>query len=173
MTLTIDPPVAATRASPASRLRGSFAAVRLSFTWLRVRKTLTAEQKSQTAESFGAEGPYLSATKKLLDTRDTVFRSVTALNGRIVGYWRAVSLPLPEPGLRLIRQDRIQQFDQQLRDFSEALAEAVAEMDQHFETLKLAARKRLGSLYCDDDYPSSLQGLFGVQWDYPSVEAPQ
>jgi hypothetical protein len=44
------------------------AAVRVSINWFGTRKTLTAEQKSQAAESFGAEGTFLSAGKKLLDT---------------------------------------------------------------------------------------------------------
>ena len=45
--------------------------------WLGVRKTLTPEQKSQAAESFGAEGDYLSAGKKLLDTKHEAFRRLT------------------------------------------------------------------------------------------------
>ena len=53
--------------SSAQWLRETTAAVRVSFTWFGVRKTLTNEQKNQAAESFGAEGEYLSARKKLLD----------------------------------------------------------------------------------------------------------
>jgi hypothetical protein len=54
--------------SPAERLRITAAAVRVSLRWFGIRKTLTPEQKSQAAESFGAEGDFLSARKKLLDT---------------------------------------------------------------------------------------------------------
>jgi hypothetical protein len=46
---------------PAQRLRTRTAAVRLAISWLGVRKTLTPEQKSQSAESFGAQGNFLSA----------------------------------------------------------------------------------------------------------------
>ena len=56
-------------ASHAQRLHDTMAAVRVSFTWFGVRKTLTPAQKTQAAETFGAEGQYLSAAKKLLDTR--------------------------------------------------------------------------------------------------------
>ena len=55
--------------TPAQRLQKTMAAARVSFTWLGVRKTLSREQKEQAAESFGAEGQYLSAAKKLLDVR--------------------------------------------------------------------------------------------------------
>ena len=42
--------------TPAQRLRSTTAAVRLSFTWFGVRKSLTAEQKAQAADTFGADG---------------------------------------------------------------------------------------------------------------------
>src|SRR4051794_10260640 len=99
---------------PSQRLRLETAAVRVSFTWLGVRKTLSPEQKAEAAESFGAEGQYLSAAKKLLDTRHPAYRGVTAVRGRIVSYWRGVTLPYPEPGIRLIRQDRLEAFDLQM-----------------------------------------------------------
>lgn len=57
------------RAAPASasqRLRTSFAAARVSFTWFGVRKSLSSEQKAQAVESLGAEGQFISAAKKLL-----------------------------------------------------------------------------------------------------------
>src|SRR5688572_190928 len=59
---------AAADASASQRLRTNFAAARVSFTWFGVRKGLSAEQKTQAAESFGAEGQFISAAKKLLDT---------------------------------------------------------------------------------------------------------
>jgi hypothetical protein len=70
MTKTIDPVRAQSRTktvSPAQRLHAAFAAARVSFAWLGVRKTLTSDQKAQAADTFNAEGQYLSAAKKLLD----------------------------------------------------------------------------------------------------------
>ena len=84
------------------------AAVRLSFTWLGTRKSLTTEQKAQAADTFGAEEQYLSAGKKLLDTRHPAFQEVTGIKNRMIGLWKAVSLPYPDPGIRLIRQQRIE-----------------------------------------------------------------
>ena len=117
MTTTINPDPPTVKTSAGQRLRQRMAAVRVSFTWLGVRKSLTTAQKAQAAESFGAEGKFLSAGKKLLDTRHPAFRAVTAIRGAIQNYWRGVSVPYPEPGLRLIRQDRIATFDQQLCDY--------------------------------------------------------
>lgn len=158
--------------SPAQWLRGTTAAVRVSFTWLGVRKSLTAEQKNQAAESFGAEGDFLSARKKLLDTRHAAYQEVTGVRGKVVSYWKSLTLPFPEPGIRLIRQHQIESFDQQMVDYRTELEDSVARLDQHFTELKAAARRRLGGLFDANDYPVSLRGLFQVDWDFPNVEPP-
>ena len=69
--------VTETQTAPAQRLRATMAAVRVAFTWFGVRKTLTPEQKSQAADAFGAEGHYLSAGKKLLDTGHPAYKAVS------------------------------------------------------------------------------------------------
>jgi hypothetical protein len=144
------------------------AAVRVSFVWFGLRKSLSPEQKAQAAESFGAEGQFLTAGKKLLDSRHPAYKEVTAIRHRIQSCWRDVTLPFPEPGIRLIRQRDVSAFDERLT----ALDSAVAKLDEHYADLRAAARTRLGALYSDSDYPVSLRGLFGVAWDWPSVEPP-
>jgi hypothetical protein len=92
-TVLEPPPPASSQVTPAQRLRFTTAAVRLSIGWLGVRKTLNRQQKDQAAESFGAEGDYLSAGKKLLDTRHPAFKAVTGVKNRIVSYFKGISLP--------------------------------------------------------------------------------
>ncbi|MCY2994365.1 MAG: hypothetical protein NTY19_41815 [Planctomycetota bacterium] len=171
----IAPVVPAVRpsTSPSQRLRATMAAVRVSLSWFGTRKSLTSEQRTQAADTFGAEGTFLSAGKKLLDTRHEAYKAVTGVKGRIVALWKSMSLPFPEPGIRLIRQDQIETFNTQLGTLKQELDEAVAELDRRYEHLKSAARNRLGTLYNPADYPVSLLGLFQVAWDYPSVDAPE
>ena len=87
MTMTVDRPSRRTTSplSPSQRLRTTFAAARGSFTWFGVRMSLISVQKGQAAESFGAEGQFLSAAKKLLDTRDEKFQAVTRLIAQALG----------------------------------------------------------------------------------------
>jgi hypothetical protein len=175
MTTTLEKPKRPRTAtiSPADRLRTTMAAVRLSFTWFGTRKTLTRAQKAEAADTFGAEGEFLSAGKKLIDTRHPQFKAVTAVRSRAITYWRAVSLPYPEPGIRLIRQDRVEAFNTNLQEFHGELQETVRELNNHFEALKTAARERLGRLFNASDYPDSLLDLFDVSWEFPSVEPPE
>jgi len=159
--------------TPAQRLRTTMAAVRVAISWFGVRKTLTPQQKAQAADTFGAEGQFLSAGKKLLDTSHPAYKAVTTVRGQIMAFWRGISLPYPEPGIRLIRQDDIGGFTLQMTTLKAELGEAVDSLDRHYAELKRAARGRLGSLYNEADYPASLRDLFGVEWDFPSVEPPE
>ena len=116
--------------TPAERLRTTMAACRVQFTWFGTKKSLTAEQKAQAAEPFDAEGQFLSAGKKLLDTKHNAFRAVTAIRTKITDYWRGLTLPFPEPGVRLIKHDQVEGFDQQMADFKAELEDAVRTLDR-------------------------------------------
>jgi len=156
----------------AQRLRSSMVAMRLSFTWFGTRKSLSGQQKAQAADTFGAEGKFLSAGKKLIDTNDPVFRAVTSIRNQATTYFREISLPYPEPAIRLVRQEDVIRVNDHLDSLRDDLGEAVIQLDQHYSELKQAARQRLGSLYDENDYPVSLVGLFEMSWDHPSVEPP-
>ena len=170
---TPDTTTGATETTPASnRLRSTMAAARLGFTWLGVRKSLSSTQKDQAANSFGAEGKFLSAGKKLLDTSHPAYKGVTSVRSRAVSYWKGISLPFPEPAIRLIRQDTVSEFTGKMGEFREELEDAVFELNRHYDELRDAARQRLGNLFDLEDYPASLVGMFAIEHDFPSVEPP-
>lgn len=168
-----DPPASRSPATtPARRLQATMAATKISFTWFGVRKALSAAQKEQAADSFAAEAKFLSAAKKLLDTRHDAYQAVTAVRGKVLAYWKALTLPYPEPGIRLIRQDDVATFDEQLQTFRADLGHTVEALDERYAELKDSAQTRLGSLFNVRDYPESLVGEFAVTWEFPTVEPP-
>jgi len=146
------------------------AAVRLATTWFGIRRSLSPEQRAEAAERFGAEGEFVSAGKKLLDTRHPAFRAVTQVRNQIVAYWRGTTLPYPEPGVRLIRRPDITAFNERLSALRSDLQSAVTVLDDHYGELRVAARQRLGRLFNPSDYPLSLRGLFDISWEFPSLE---
>lgn len=167
----LDAPQARSQ-TPASNLRANMAAVRVSFCWFGTRKSLTPEQRAEAAQPFDAEGQYLSAGKKLLDTKHPAFKAVTSIKTKIASVWKSMSLPFPEPGVRLIRRDKIDEFVGLMEEYKVELGEAVANLDNHYGELRQAAAERLGRLFNPGDYPETLVGLFDVSWDFPSVEPP-
>jgi hypothetical protein len=172
MTTVLHETTLSAETSPAQRLRTGMAATRVSIKWFGIRRTLTAQQKAEAAEPFGAEAAFLSAGKKLLDTAHPSFKAVTAIRNQAVSFWRSLSLPYPEPGLRLVRQDRLEAFAAQMTQFQEELAAAVQSLDRHYSELKATARQKLGHLYNSADYPDSLAGMFEIAFEFPSVEPP-
>jgi hypothetical protein len=159
-------------AQATARLRANMLATRVCITWLGVRKSLNANQKHQAADSFNAEGKFLSAGKKLLDTSHTAFKAVTAIRGRARAYWQGCTLPFPEPGIRLLRHDAVDAFNEHMRGFQAELHEAVQELASHYDTLVTDARLRLGDLFDRSDYPATLDNQFAIDFDFPSVEPP-
>lgn len=170
-TLTIsDIPLLADH--PAQRLRRTAAAVRVHFTWWGVHKTLTAQQKEEVGDTYGADARFLTAGKKIIDIRHEAFRKLTSIRTRVINYWRGLTLPYVEIGVRLIRQSDIEAFVHTMEGFRTELIEAEAELNAVFDQMKSDARRRLGRLYNPSDYPPEVRGLFAVEWDFPSVEPP-
>ena len=178
MSTILEPEVATQRSSgrsiteSADKVRSDFAACRVKFRWFGTRRTLSSVQRSKAAESFGAEGKAISAAKRLIDTKNSHYLAVTSIKSKIIRYWKESSLAYPEPGIRLIKQNRIDDFNDMLEAFRGELKSAVDALDDHFLDLKEAARIKLGQLYDSNDYPASLTDEFEVVWDYPSVNAP-
>jgi len=157
---------------PARRLRRLAAAVRVHFTWWGVRRALTAQQKEEIGVACAADARLLTAGKKLVDVRHQAFRRLTSLRTRIGQYWRSVTLPYVEPGIRLIQQSGIDAFVHQLEGFREELTEAEGDLNAVYDQVKADACDRLGRLFNPADYPPEIRGQFAVDFDFPSVEPP-
>ena len=172
MSTVLDEPQTQPSTSPSQRLRSAMAAARVSVHWFGVRKSLTQQQTAQAADAFGAEDRFLSAAKKLLDTTHPAFKAVTAVRSRLQSYWKGVSLPFPDPGVRLIHRDQVEEFANRMSLFQEELDDAVVILDNRYGELRATAQQNLGYLYNSADYPESLIGLFSIEFDFPSVEPP-
>jgi len=158
--------------SAANRLRATMAAVRLSFTWLGVRKTLAPEQRTTAARAFHADRELLSASKLILDTKNPAYRAVAAVRSEASSYWRTVTLPFPEAGIRLLPQNSLGMFANTMQTYRERLQEAARELAAQYETIKSEAQRRLGTLFNASDYPTTLDGLFDLEVSYPTIEPP-
>lgn len=166
---TIEAPTAI---DVAARLRRETTALRLSFHWLGTRKSLSRSQRSEAARQFEAAGDFLSARKKLLDTTHPRFRQVTAVRHRAQAYVQGMSLPYPEPGIRLIRRGDLDEVQCRLAELEQELGEQAAKLDESYAELQASARQQLGRLFASSDYPASLRDEFGMSWEFPSVDPP-
>jgi hypothetical protein len=164
---------AAPISSAARDMRQSMGAVKVSFSWFGTRRSLSDAQTRQAATQFDADVEQVSAYKKLVDTKHPAWKALTAIKGEVVYYWRGVTLPYPIEGVRLIRRDDIAAFEEKMQRFRERLADAVINLQLEFENIKARAREHLGTLYNPADYPTSVDGMFSISWEYPPVEPPR
>ncbi len=169
-TPTTTTPATQTERSAANRLRSTFVPVRLAFTWLGVRKTLAPEQRTTAARVFQADRDLLSATKLILDTKHPSFRNVARVRSEASSYWRTETLPFPEPGVRLLPQNKLAGFDARMSLFRQELLGAARELSSQYEQIKSEARRRLGTLFNHADDPATLDGMFDLEVSYPSIE---
>ncbi|NDD52591.1 hypothetical protein EBZ39_01715 [bacterium] len=156
----------------ASELRQTMGAVKLSFSWLGTQRKLSDAQTKQAADTFHAATDLVTASKRLIDTKNTTYRVLTTLKSQASAYWRSMTLPYPQDGVRLIKQSDIGAFEDRMREYKEQLVAAAANLQLEYETIKTAAREKLGDLYNAADYPPSLEGVFDIRWEYPPVDPP-
>lgn len=161
-----------TTQKPADTLRAESAASRLSFEKFGVRRALTDAQKAEAADVFSTNPKALSASKRLFDTTNPRWRAVTCIFSQAKAIWRNHTLPFPEPGVRLLRKNNIPKLEEELAKLKAQLHDAVAALDEDYDTIRAQAREQLGQLFNEADYPGSLAGQFCMSWDYPAVEVP-
>jgi hypothetical protein len=166
---TTTTPTTQTSPNAAHRLRTTMAAVKLAFTWLSVRKTLAPEQRTTAAQAFHADRKLLSASKLILDTKNPAYRAVAAVRSEASGYWRTVTLPFPEAGIRLLPQNSLGVFAQTIQTYRERLQEAARELAGQYDTIKSEAQRGLGTLFNASDYPSTLDSVRPLPVIYRSV----
>ena len=155
------------------RLRTTMAAVKVAFTWFGVRRALAPEQRSTAAQAFQADCLLLSASKLILDIRAPAYRKVARVRSEASAYWRCVTLPYPEPGIRLLDQNSLGLFANTMAAFRDQLHTAAGEFAAAYQQMKAEARWRLGTLFNDADYPATLEGLFDLEVSYPPLEPPR
>ena len=166
-------PVTQQERNAASRLRTTMAAVKLAFTWLGVRRTLAPDQRTTAARVFHADRELLSASKLILDTKNPAYRAVATVRSEASSYWRTVTLPFPEAGIRLLPQNSLGMFASTMQTYRDRLQQAARELASQYDQIKSEAQRRLGTLFNPADYPSTLEGLFDMEWSVVPIEPPQ
>jgi hypothetical protein len=169
----VESPVQQDIATAANEMRQNMGAVKLSFSWLGTQRKLSDAQTKQAADAFDASTDLVKASKRLIDTTHPAYRAATAIKSQAQAYWRGLTLPYPQEGIRLIRQQDVVGFEDKMREFKDQLAAASSNLQLEYESIKAAAREKLGQLYNPNDYPATLEGVFTVTWEYPPIEPPR
>lgn len=155
----------------AEQLEAETLPVRLRRSSLGVSKRLNDEQSRRQAETFGASPEVVSGRKRLFRRGDANLKRITAVLNLVRQYVHSVTVEYPEDGIRLLRRDRLEEFEARLAQFLDDLSDAVADANEVYQTdIIPEARALLGELHNSSDYPPTLNGQWSIDWEYPSVQ---
>jgi hypothetical protein len=156
----------------AQKLRQETAGCRLQLQKWGISKALTQGQVIKAAEEFHSDAKFLRASKKLIDTGHPAWKKVIEIRSRMTAAWKSTTLPYPEPGIRLIRKIHVAGFNAKMSGLRTEFDEAVKDLQERYAELRESARHDLGDLFNEHDYPTQIDELFDVHWDYPNLEPP-
>lgn len=155
------------------KLKAETVGCRLKTSKFGARKALTRTQTKQAAAAFSAQGEFLSASKKLLDTSNPAYREVTAVIAQAKAYWKAMTFPYPEKGIRLLKRERVDKFADDMAALVATLELKVETLSEQYDQIRDAAREKLGELFDERDYPSMIDAEFDLGWEFPNLAAPE
>lgn len=154
-------------------LRKDTMAVSLKLRRFGKRRSMSTEQVRTSAAAFGADPEYVGGSKRLLNDKHIRYKAVSAALSQARATWKALTVPYPEAGKRLMRRSKLAEFEAAMGEHVDALGNAVAALDEiYHQELIPEAHERLNELFEESNYPQSLAGTFAVDWEYPAIEPP-
>ena len=159
--------------SPAQRLRRTAAAVRVMLHWWGVHRALTPQQKEEIGSAASADARFLTAGKKLIDMRHEAFRQPDRASRPASATTGAASpCPTSSPACGSSASRTSSRSSTRWRASATNCARPRPTSTPSTTRSRPTPARRLGRLYNPADYPAGVRELFGVEWDFPSVEPP-
>lgn len=145
----------------------------LSVHWWGINKQAGVEILSSVADTFGANRKFLKIEKKLINIKNIYYKNLCETKGSIVQFWKQLTLPYVESGVRLIKKDLVDAFEKKMETFKLDLQDRVTDLSNNYEQLKQESQTALQGLFNAGDYPENLSGMFSFHWDYPNLNPPE
>ena len=157
----------------AEALRAKFSAVRLRTKWWGVTRKVDEVTRNTMAESVGARVEEVHAKKYLVNTKHPKYKACTKVRSNVKSFFRDKTNPWPEDGVRLCLRQDIQTITDQVARAQSALDQAVAGLNEVYAEIREERRQSLGTMFREDDYPETLEGLFSVWLEFVNIEPPE
>jgi hypothetical protein len=82
------------------------------------------------------------------------------------------SLPFPVIGLTLAPKEQLSRIEECLEKHRDDYWHEVAKFEDQYEDARETARRNLGELFSDADYPVNIRSRFGFEWRYFVLDVP-
>ena len=124
---------------------------------------------SSVMEKIG-DSEWLRGRKYLVDPE--LLNPIRAVIGRARKDLEKSALPFPIKGLTLVPKDCLQGIENLLQGHQQDFLEKVHEFETQYEEARVGARRSLGSLFSENDYPIDIRRNFRFEWRYFTISTP-
>lgn len=153
-------------------LQSKFAGVKLRTKWWGVTREVDDDTRDKMASAVGAAKEEISAKKRLVAKGDASYKGCTKVRSQARSWFKEISNPWPEEGVRLIRREDLEPLNTKIAVLQTQLDQAVAGLQARYREIIEERRKNQGTMFREGDYPQTLEGLFGIWVEFVSLEPP-
>src|SRR5262245_11523436 len=114
--------------SSAQKLMQTMTATKVSFSRWGLTRKVTPATKQTMADAAKVKAERMSANKKIADAEHPAIKKLTEIRGRIEKFWKALTNPYVEDGVRLLPSQKVSLFAAQMEEFRAELKEAAADL---------------------------------------------
>jgi len=158
-------------AKAAERVRLQYKGLRVQVTGIPSRRCVSASQKAEAADQFGAETDSVSMSSLLWNAKEPAVRELRGAIAAISRTFHArdMTLPTVTDGLRMIKRDCVGDIDRLLRKQEIELTSKALQLKQALPAIIERERERRGRLFNEEDYRFDPTAAVAVRWWFPSV----
>ena len=154
-------------------VRNNTVAIRFASTKFNPYKGLDTSQNEKSAKAHNAKSDKIKSKKQLIDTKNAHFKKSNSVISEAYTYWVWNTVPFTDVGVRLIRLEDLKEFESKIAGYRAELAKSVNGLNGQRAALIDGAKKDLGDVFSESDYPASFVGKFTLSYSVFQIEPPK
>lgn len=133
-------------------------------------KKLDERIHQRASDAIRANPKWLKTKEIVLHTEHPAYNAVLAFMRSVRKEFQETTVAYPEPTIRLMRMDKLEDFQAHMQQVQNHLAELIEEMDACRDELIRMAKDALRDAFNPNHYPDSFAGYFSIEVTYPKLE---
>lgn len=146
--------------------------VRKKWSWFGVKKKLRKEESAAIADLLDAKEERLSHSQKIINTRNPFYSVLTKLKSQFESYYHESTFPWVEDGVRLLRKDKIAEFNEEVEKVQSKIKKGVQTLGENWDDIKKESKHDLGTAYNEKHFDVQLAEEFDLELSWVNLTPP-
>lgn len=134
------------------------------------RRAMGDKAVGKVADIFKAEAKSIGGSRNVINRKHEYVKPVHKLLRKAKDFVSAYSVDYPEASVRLVKLDNVGWLREQVGLIEEDLNKALHTLDANWASVKADAKKRLGDLYSEADYPNKPSPHYRIELTFPAIK---